>query len=221
MGGLDMAPQTPQRSARPGKAVARLGIALVVAAGLALTLGADVAAAGPLDAPGYAKAFACSACHGLGGNSKADATPVLAGMPTWYFKKAIEDYASGRRVSPEMEPFAKMVKQQGVDDVAGYFASQPRAPLEVKVDRDAVARGRKAAVACAGCHGDDGRGDEARGVPSLRGQPVGYLKNQMLLFKADKRSPGDPALANVKAIMRTIDDATLADLAAYFASSGR
>jgi cytochrome c553 len=201
-------------------AVARLGTGFAAAVAF-VVFAAGVAAAGPLDARGYTKAFACSACHGLGGNSKADATPVLAGMPTWYFKKAIEDYASGRRVSPEMEPFAKMVKQQGADDVAGYFAAQPRTPLDVKVDREVVARGQKAAVACAGCHGDDGRGDEQRGVPSLKGQPVGYLKNQMLLFKTDKRSPGDTALANMKAVMKTIDDATLADLAAYFASSGR
>lgn len=190
-------------------------------AGLLVTLTAGLAAAGPLDAPGYAKAYACSACHGLGGNSKASATPVLAGMPAWYFKKAIEDYASGRRVSPEMEPFAKMVKQQGVDDVAGYFAAQRREPLDMKIDREAVARGRKAAVVCAGCHGDEGRGDEPRGVPSLQGQPPGYLRNQMLLFKTDRRSPGDAALASMKAIMKTIDDATLADLAAYYASFGR
>lgn len=201
--------------------MARLGIGCAAAIVFALTLGAGVSVAGPLDAPGYVKAYACSACHGLGGNSKASATPVLAGMPAWYFKKAIEDYASGRRLSPEMEPFAKMVKQQGVDDVAGYFAAQPREPLETKVDRTAVARGRKAAVACAGCHGDEGRGDEPRGVPGLQNQPVGYLKNQMLLFKTDKRSPGDAALASMKALMKTIDDATLADLAAYYASSGR
>ncbi len=223
VGGPEMAPHTPQRSARPGEAVARLDHRSLVAAAavVAFMLVAGVAVAGPLDAPGYAKAFACSACHGLGGNSRAGATPVLAGMPTWYFKKAIEDYASGRRVSPEMEPFAKMVKEQGVDDVAGYFAAQPRAPLDVKVERSAVASGRKAAVVCAGCHGDEGRGDQARGVPSLQGQPVGYLKNQMLLFKTDKRSPGDAALANMKAIMKSIDDATLANLAAYYASLGR
>jgi len=228
MGDPEMAPQAPQRSARPGKARARLGkararlgIACAVAVGLALMLIAGVAVAGPLDAPGYSKAFACSACHGFGGNSRAAATPVLAGMPAWYFKKAIEDYASGRRVSPEMEPFAKMVKQQGVDDVAGYFAAQRREPLDVKVNREAVARGRKAAVACAGCHGDEGRGDEPRGVPSLQGQPVGYLRNQMQLFKTDKRSPGDATLASMKSVMKTIDDATLADLAAYYASLGR
>ncbi|HXU90944.1 MAG TPA: c-type cytochrome [Methylomirabilota bacterium] len=194
---------------------------VAAAVGLALASAAGVAVAGPVDAPGYAKAFACSACHGLGGNSTAAATPVLAGMSAWYFKKAIEDYASGRRVSAEMEPFAKMVKQQGVDDVANYFAAQPRAPREVKVDRAAVANGRKMSIVCAGCHGDEGGGDAARGVPSLQGQPAAYLKNQMLLFKADRRSPGEPQLASLKAIMKTMDDAMLADLAAYYASLGR
>jgi cytochrome c553 len=62
------------------------------------------------------------------------------------------------------------------------------------------------------------RGDVAKGIPDLRGQAPGYLYNQMLLFKADRRSPGDPDLAPLKALMKTIPDATLADLAAYFAS---
>jgi cytochrome c553 len=194
---------------------------LAVAAGFALLLGVSVAAAGPLDAPGYTKAFSCSACHGQAGNSRTDATPVLAGMPAWYFKKAIEDYASGRRVSPEMEPFSKMVKLLGVDDVAGYFAGQPREKLAVKADKGSITNGRKASVACAGCHGAEGRGDEQRGVPSLVGQPPGYLKNQMLLFKTDRRSPGDAALTSMKAIMKSIDDPTMADLAAYYASLGR
>jgi cytochrome c553 len=101
------------------------------------------------------------------------------------------------------------------------WPAQRREPLAAKVDREAVARGRKASVACAGCHGDEGRGDEPRGVPSLQGQPVGYLQNQMQLFKTEKRSPGDATLASMKAIMKTIDDATLAALAAYYASLGR
>jgi cytochrome c553 len=201
--------------------VARLDTALLVALVFVLMLVPGAAVAGPLDAPGYAKAYACSACHGLGGNSKADATPVLAGMPVWYFKKAVEDYASGRRVSPEMEPFAKMVRLQGVDEVAGYFAAQRREKLTLRLNEASIARGRKASGTCAACHGDEGQGDERRGVPNLTGQPPGYLRNQMLLFKADKRSPGDPTLAAVKAALRSIDDATLADLAAYYASLGR
>ena len=55
-------------------------------------------------------------------------------------------------------------------------------------------------------------------VPDLRGQPPGYLKSQMLLFKADKRSPGDPNLKALKALMATIPDQTFDDLAAYFSS---
>ncbi|HWO03411.1 MAG TPA: cytochrome c, partial [Methylomirabilota bacterium] len=63
-----------------------------------------------------------------------------------------------------------------------------------------------------------GQGDAARGIPSLAGQAPGYLREQMLLFKADRRSPGDPALAAVKAMLRTIPDETFADLAAYYGS---
>jgi cytochrome c553 len=81
-----------------------------------------------------------------------------------------------------------------------------------------VARGRAASVQCAACHGPDGRGDPARGVPDLRGQPAGYLESQLRLFKADRRSPGDDALTKMKEIMKPFSDQTLADLAAYYAT---
>ena len=196
--------------------------AFVVAAALAAALAATTAAsAGPVDTPGFTKAYSCSACHGRAGATRADAVPVLAGMPAWYFKKAIDDYAAGRRPSPEMEPFSKMVKTLGVDDIAAYFAAQPREASPIKLDRTAVANGRTASTQCAACHGDDGRGDQAKGTPPLAGQPPGYLLNQMKLFKADKRSPGDANLAAVKAAMKGVDDATLANLAAYYSSLGR
>lgn len=193
---------------------------LVLSAVAALVLaGAGVArAAGPLDVPGYSKAFSCSACHGFGGQSRADTVPVLAGMPAWYFKKAIEDYATGKRPAAEMEPYAKMVKELGVDDVAAYFAAQAKEPTPVRVDRRAVERGRAASTPCATCHGPSGKGDPAKGVPDLTGQPPGYLRDQMLLFKEDRRSPGDPALRELKRVMQPIPEATLADLAAYYSS---
>jgi cytochrome c553 len=184
---------------------------------LLLLLLVNAADAGPLDVPGYDKAFTCSACHGFAGNSPSDSVPVLAGMAPTYFKKALQDYAGGVRPSPEMEAYAKMALQLGVDEVAGYFAGQARTPIARTLDAAAVARGRAASVQCAACHGPDGRGDPAGGVPDLRGQPAGYLESQLRLFKADRRSPGDEALKRVKALMRTLDDATLADLAAYYA----
>ena len=174
--------------------------------------------AGPLDTPGATKALTCAACHGPAGQSPSNTMPILAGMSAGYFKKAIEDYATGKRPSPEMEPYAKAVKVLGVDEVAGYFAAQKKEPTALKADPAAAERGKAAAVQCAVCHGPDGRGDPAKTIPDLRGQPPGYLKSQMLLFKADKRSPGDPALKALKALMATVPDQTFDDLAAYFSS---
>jgi hypothetical protein len=65
--------------------------------------------AGPND-PGYAKAFTCSACHGYDGASRSDTVPVLAGMPAWYLKKTIQDYASGKRPAAEIT-----LKELGLD----------------------------------------------------------------------------------------------------------
>jgi cytochrome c553 len=68
------------------------------------------------------------------------------------------------------------------------------------------------------CHGADGRGDRAKLIPSLAGQPPGYLRVQLLLLKTDQRSPKDEALEAVKALLKTIPDERLGDLAAYYSS---
>jgi cytochrome c553/NADPH-dependent 2,4-dienoyl-CoA reductase/sulfur reductase-like enzyme len=188
-------------------------------AGVALLLGlAGPAAAGPLDVPGYAKAVTCGACHGTLGNSRSEAVPILAGLAPGYFTKAIEDYATGKRLSPEMEPFAKQVKILGVDELAAFFAAQAREPTPVKPDRRAVERGRAASPQCATCHGPEGQGDAAKLIPRIAGQPAGYIRNQLMLFKADKRSPGDEALTKMKSVLKPIPDETLADVAAYYSS---
>jgi cytochrome c553 len=192
---------------------------MVLIAGLAVVgLLVGVSGAGAAEHPGYAKAVTCSACHGFGGNSRVEAVPILAGMAPAYFKKAIEDYATGKRVSPEMEPFAKQVKLLGVDELAAFFAAQRRTPATSRPDREGVERGRAAAGQCASCHGSEGQGDEAKLIPRIAGQPAVYLRNQLLLFKADKRSPGDEALTKMKATLKAIPDETLADVAAYYSS---
>jgi cytochrome c553 len=175
--------------------------------------------AGPLDTPGATKTLTCTACHGPGGQSPSNAMPILAGMGPVYFKKAIEDYAAGKRPSTEMEPYAKMVVQMGVDDVAAYFASQPRRATAITTDATSVERGRAAAAECMQCHKAGGTTVGQAIVPDLRGQPPGYLLNQMQLFKQNRRSPGDPELTKLKELMQKIPDSTLADLAAYWSSA--
>ena len=176
------------------------------------------ALAGPLDTPGAVKALNCAACHGPGGQSPSETMPILAGIWPEYFKKAVEDYAAGRRSSPEMEPYAKQVVQFGVEDYAAYFGAQKREPARSKADPAAAQRGQSASQQCVVCHGPAGRGDRAKLIPDITGQPVGYLQSQMLLFKQDKRSPGDDRLKAVKALFKDIPDQTIADLAAYYSS---
>jgi len=190
-----------------------LGVVVVL---LAATSG--VAFAGAFDSPGAAKAITCSACHGAQGASASTAMPILAGMWPVYFKKAITDFAEGKRPSAEMEPYAKMVLQMGVDDLATYFSSQPPRRSPIRLDPAKVARGESAAKPCLECHRGGGTTIGPLIIPDLRGQPPGYLRNQMKMFKANTRSPGDENLMKVKAVMNGIPDTTLDDLAEYFSS---
>ena len=196
----------------------RIPAALAAAALWVLTGLGMAEAAGPLDNPGFAKIITCSACHGQNGNSKSDMMPIIAGLDQAYFKRQIENYAAGKRPSPEMEPYAKEIQFLGLDQIAAYFAAQKREPTLIRVSPDAVAKGKVAAAPCAICHGNDGMGDAARLIPGLAGQPPGYLAQQMLLFKQDTRDPGDPLLAAKKAVMRIIPDNQFPEMAAYYSS---
>src|SRR5262249_35594102 len=109
-----------------------------------LVLGGGPVGAGPLDMQGAPQAMVCSACHGFAGQSQSNTMPILAGIAPWYFKKAIADYAAGKRTSPEMEPYAKMVMQAGGDDLAPYFAAQARPPSPAKLAPPPVRRGEAA-----------------------------------------------------------------------------
>lgn len=194
----------------------RIPVAIAAAALGLLTGFGTAGAAGPLDNPGFAKVITCSACHGQSGNSRSDMMPIIAGLDQAYFKRQIENYATGRRPSPEMEPYAKQIQVLGLDQIAAYFMAQKREPTLIRVSPDAVAKGRVSAAQCVICHGEDGKGDAARLIPGLAGQPPGYLAQQMILFKQDTRDPGDPLLAAKKALMRTIPDSQFPELAAYY-----
>jgi len=200
----------------------RIGFQLRIAllAALVVVFGALAAQAGPLDAPGASKTLICSACHGFNGNSPGGAVPIIAGMAPSYFKKSINDYASGKRPSPEMEPYAKYVIQFGLDEIADYFAVQRRqAPAKAKADAKMLSRGTTLASQCVSCHGPQGEGDAFRAVPKLQGQPAPYLKSQMALFGGDKRKLEDAEQEKIKKTMfKGLDPADYDDLAAYYAT---
>jgi cytochrome c553 len=177
------------------------------------------AAGGPLDSAGAQKALVCSACHGFAGNSPGNTVPIIAGMAPNYFKKAIKDYAEGKRPSPEMEPYSKYVLQAGIDEIADYFAVQARQRATTKSDPSAVKRGAALAGQCAACHGPNGEGDAFQAIPAIQGQPTGYLQLQLTILKENKRKLDDAVVDETKKTMlKPLSEADLAGLAAYFSS---
>lgn len=192
---------------------------LVIGWALICLLAGFEVGAGPLDSPGAQKALVCSACHGSGGNSPGSTMPIIAGMAPAYFKKAIKDYAEGRRPSPEMEPYSKYVLQFGVDEIAAYFAEQKKQPTRIKADGKAIKRGSALAAQCIACHGPKGEGDPARAYPALAGQPPGYLQAQLMILREEKRKLEDSTVDETKKnMLKPMSDADLAALAAYFSS---
>jgi hypothetical protein len=140
------------------------------------------------------------------GNSRSAAGPILAGLSPAYFKKAI---GITRRASACRRDGAvrQAVKLLGVDEVAAFFAAQRREATPVRADRNAVDRGR-AASAVRGLprrrrSGRRGRSEQARAGHC---RTAGHVtsRNQLLLFKADKRSPGDEPLTKMKAILKAV-----------------
>jgi cytochrome subunit of sulfide dehydrogenase len=74
--------------------------------------------------------------------------------------------------------------------------------------------GRNLAAACANCHGTNGVSQP--GMPSLAGQPRGYLEQQMRDFKAGKR----PATV-MHQIAKGYSDEQIGALAAYLSEQAR
>jgi cytochrome c553 len=69
---------------------------------------------------------------------------------------------------------------------------------------------------CAACHGRDGDSISPL-FPRLAGQPAAYLEAQLKTFR-DKTRADPPAMAYMWGMASQLDDATIKDIATYYAS---
>jgi cytochrome c553 len=72
--------------------------------------------------------------------------------------------------------------------------------------------GRRKAQVCAACHGPDGNAT-IPGTPSLAGQPVFFTHWQLIKYRDGRRK--DPQMSP---LAEKLDDADMADLAAFYAA---
>jgi cytochrome c553 len=148
---------------------------------------------------GRAKSATCAACHGVDGNSVTPDWPMLAGQHANYIVKQLRAFKEGERTDVTMKPFADMLSEQDMLDVAAYFEAQKPTPkgadpslvnLGQQIYRGGVpARG---VAACIACHGPDGSGNPLAAYPRISSQHAAYTTKQLNAYRlGDRRSDVD------------------------------
>ena len=165
--------------------------------------------------------LACTGCHGAQGDGNPDiGIPRLAALSRTYILSQLAAFASGERESLVMTPIAKGLSASDAEVSATYFAGLPgftdaMAPAQAGVGRALALRGRWSAgiPACVSCHGPAGVG-VGPDFPPLAGQPVAYIRAQLLAWQHGKRPAGPLGLMQVVARRLTATD--IEAVAAWF-----
>ena len=159
---------------------------------------------------GKAVADSCASCHGETGISSMAGMPNLVALDPKHFYDATIAYKNGQRKHDMMKAIAAGMSDADLKNAALFYALQKPAKAKTPSPGDEAA-GAKAAESCAGCHGDKGVTSTPT-VPNLAGQDAGYFVEAMRAYKSGARSE-----ASMKGVAATVDDATIKNLAAYYA----
>ena len=197
-----------------------LGAAAGVGTALAQVSAAAPQTQGSADA-GRAKSATCAACHGLDGNSVTPNWPSLAGQHTEYIARQIKAFKSGERKDVTMMPFAQMLSDQDVLDVAAYFSAQKPAPkgadpalvsLGQQIYRGGVPT--RGIPACVACHGPGGHGNPFAAYPRIGWQHSAYVTKTLQEYKAGERA-SDGANQMMRNVASLLKDDEIRALASY------
>lgn len=166
----------------------------------------------------------CARCHGLRGEGRGQAFPVLAAQNADYLAASLTAYANGKRPSAIMQQHADLTADER-QALSSWFAQQPAAAKAAAMEGTDAAYQRGQSIAekgiaarkipsCDDCHGPDSKTRAA--YPMLAGQPSLYLTQQLELFAAGTRggSPFASLMDSVQAHALLPDE--IRDVAAYY-----
>ena len=180
----------------------------------------------PSAARGATLAASCAGCHGTGGVSRNEATPSLAGQIPNYTQFQLAAFRAKLRPSDVMQRVAGKLTDQDIADLSAYYAAQAVGPAW-KTDSAARKRGQQLyhagdparnVIACAVCHGDNGRGLNANHIASVTNLPPKYALAVLKEFHEAPSFGGLVAPETMRIALRPLTDKDLSDLAAYIAS---
>ncbi|WP_024329084.1 cytochrome c [Thioalkalivibrio sp. ALR17-21] len=171
----------------------------------------------------------CVSCHQADGSGQnvpgGESWPRLAGLPEGYIARQLKDYQEGRRDSSTMAPFANLLDDQGIADVAAYYARLPVTEAQGgdDVDDATLARGEELAlrgdwnqyiVSCQSCHGP-GNAGAGEVFPGIASQHAGYIADQLHHWQEGERANDPQGL--MAAIARRMSDEDVRAVSAWLA----
>lgn len=169
------------------------------------------AAKGSIMKSDKAATAACAGCHGETGVSQMPGMPSLVGQDPKYLAAAIGAYKKGQRKNDMMKSMVASLDEAAIKNISLFYALQKAARAKTPAKGDKTA-GKAAAASCTGCHGEQGvSGNPA--TPSLAGQDAEYFAVALRAYKSGERA--DPTMSGIAGAM---DDKTIRNLAAYYAS---
>ncbi|HJR71865.1 MAG TPA: c-type cytochrome [Gammaproteobacteria bacterium] len=171
---------------------------------------------------GRLKSATCAACHGVDGNSVTPDWPMLAGQHASYIVRQLQAFKNGERTDVTMKPFADLLSDQDMLDVAAYFAAQTPTPkgadpalvsLGQQIYRGGVpARG---IAACIACHGPDGSGNPLAAYPRVSWQHAAYVTKQLNAYRSGDRTSDVDFDQMMRNVARTLVDDEIRALSSY------
>lgn len=177
---------------------------------------------------GKQAAAMCSACHqadGNGMNIANEAWPRLAGLNAEYLAHQLHSFKDGTRKNTTMTPFANMLDDEKIRDVANYYASLPaKKSTSASTDAALLKRGKLIAQTgdwdhyippCSACHGENNQGNGTH-FPALAGQHPDYIAQQIKAWQNGTRA-NDPQQL-MASIAKRLSDADITAVSAWLAT---
>ena len=171
---------------------------------------------------GLSLSATCTACHGQDGNSVVPGTPHLAGQNSRYLKRQMELIQSGARPVPLMTGMLDGMNEEGLVNLAVYYASLPAAVREASRDGleqgEAIYRGgimEKGVAPCSACHSPNGIGNQLAGFPKVSGQAVDYTISQLTAYREGERSTDEEYGGMMRAVAANLTDNEIRAVANY------
>lgn len=175
---------------------------LFLAVGLAGLTPATAAQGDPV--AGKRKTLTCNACHGVSGFKSM---PRLGGQAAAYVVEALRAYKAGRRTHSTMRDVAGALSERDFADLGAHYAAIPRLHPAADATPPSIAE------RCIACHGAQGDQPVSPEIALIAGQNPAYIEQTLREYRTGSR---------VHAVMqeqaKDLDDAQIAELAAYFAS---